>query len=176
MSYQIDSDSDMNDYSNKSYNQSGNYTFYTIKPNLNDEVAIVKKIGLLNGYEMEEIIQQFIYKEYQKDYMIASIEVKEFFTNPIYIQERVSVYIASLLLDGFIGNMDIAISEYTEGLKKKIQNKILFLHTPYKPKSFDFIVSKYNLPELLEKDSYELFDSWYDGIDFIITYDPIIQT
>ncbi len=176
MNYEYDSDCDCDSVPNGTYNQSGNYTFYTIKPNLNAEVAIVKKVGLLNGYEMEEIIQKFLYKEYQKDYMVASIEVKEFFTNPIYIQERVSAYVASLLLDGFIGNMDIAISEYTENLKKKIKNKILFLNTPYKPKSFNDIVYKYNKPKLLKCDEYELFDNWYDGMDFIITYDPLIQT
>ncbi len=178
MIYQIDSDSDfvLNNHSKRSYNQSSTYTLYEIKANTDAEVATLNKVGILNGYEMEEIIQKALYKLYQGDYLISLLEVKEFFSNPNYIQERVAAYAASLLLDGFIENIDIVISEYAEKLKKKIQNKILFLNTPYKPKSFDDIVFKYNKPELLNCDEYELFDNWYDGMDFIITYDPLIQT
>ncbi len=169
-------DSQVISLSASTYNQSGTYTLYTIKANPDIEIAKKKKVGDLNGYEMEEIIQKILYKEYQNDYLIALIEVKEFFSNPNYIQERVAAYATSLLLEGFIGNVDIAISEYTQNLKKKIQNKILFLNKPYKPKSFNDIVFKYNKPELLKYDEYELFDNWYNGIDFIITYDPLIQT
>ncbi len=162
--------------STSTYNQSGTYTLYTIKANPDSEIAKKEKVGDLNGYEMEEIIQKVLYKQYESDYLIALIEVKEFFSNPNYIQERVGAYAASLLLEGFIGNVDIAISEYTQNLKKKIKNKILFVTAPYQPKSFDYIVRKYHLPELLKCDIYQLYDYWYDGIDFIITYDPLIQT
>ena len=52
-----------------------------------------------------------------------------------------------------------------------------FLKTSFVPKSFDEIVSKYNLPYLLKCEQDELFNTYfYDNIDFIITYDPIIQT
>lgn len=179
MNYEYDSDSDnesVNNVSNGTYNKSGIYTLYTIKSNPNNEIVVVNKVGNLNGYEIEKIIQNFLYKEYQNDYLLALIEVKEYFSNPNYIQDRISAYTIALFLDGFIGNINIAINEYIEKLKKKIKMKILFVNIPYKPKSFDFIVQKYNLPELLESDQFELYDNWYNGINFIITYNPLIQT
>lgn len=181
MNYEYYNDSDneyesVNKLLNSTYNKSGVYTLYTIKSNPDDETAFVNKVENINGYEMEEIIQKFLYKKYQNDYLLTLIEVKEYFSNPNYIQDRVSAYTIALFLDGFIGNTNNAINEYIENLKQKMKMKILFVNIPYKPKSFDFIVQKYNLPNLLEKDKYELYDNLYDGIDFIITYDSIIQT
>ena len=158
------------------YNKSGKYMLYTIKANPDDEIASIKKVGDFNGINIEEIVNDFLYNQYNKDYTASLAEITHFFRNPNYIQDKVTIYIELLFLDGFVGDLDVAINDYIESLKTNIRNKILFIQTKFVPKSFDFIVHKYNLPELLEKDSYALFDSWYDGIDFIITYDPIIQT
>ncbi len=175
MDYTYDSDNE-DKVTYGSYNKSGKYMLYIIKGNPDAEVASIKKVGNLDGAIIEEIINDFLYKEYKKDYLVSQIEVNAFLENPNYIQEKVSIYVSALLLDGFIGNLNIAIDEYIDTLKKKIQAKMDFLQKPYVPKSFDYIVHKYNLPQLLKSDEFELFDQWYDGIDFIITYDPIIQT
>lgn len=158
------------------YNISGIYTLYTIKANPDDEIAKTKKVGDLHGMIIEEVINDFLYKEYQKDYLASYLEVNAYLKNPNYIQEKVAIYMTALLLDGFIGDLNVAMNDYIVTLKKKIEAKIIFLQKPFVPESFDDIVRKYNLPDLLEKDEFELFDTWYDGIDFIITYDPIIQT
>ena len=177
MSYIFTNNSENEDKVSKgTYNISGKYTLYTIKANIDDEIASIKKAGNYVGIVLEEVVNDFLYKEYKKDYLASYIEVNAFLRNPNYIQDKVAVYVTDLLLDGFVGDLDVAINDYIESLKTNIRNKTLFIQKPFVLESFDDIVSKYNLPDLFEKDEFELFDTWYDGIDFIITYDPIIQT
>ncbi len=161
---------------NNTYNISGQYTLYTIIANPDNEIATIKKYGDYVGILIEEVINDFLYKEYQKDYLASYLEVNAYLKNPNYIQEKVAIYMASFLMEGIIDNLEILIDNYIDTLKKNIQAKMTFLQKPYVPKSFDEIVRKYNLPKLLKSDEFELFDYWYDGIDFIITYEPIIQT
>lgn len=176
MSYINTSDSENEDKVKGTYNISGRYTLYTIKANPDSEIATTKKVGDLHGMLIEEVINDFLYKEYQKDYLASYLEVNAYIKNPNYIQEKVAIYMAALLYDGYMGDLNQAIDDYVITLKKKIQAKIAFLQKPYVPKSFDEIVHKYNLPKLLKSDEFELFEHWYDGIDFIVTYDPMIQT
>ena len=158
------------------YNKNGKYMLYRIETN--NRIATIKKVGNLDGIIVEEIINDFLYNQYKKDYMNAMIQVKAYLTNPNYIQEYINNYIEDMLSVGpNTNNLDELVNRRILFLQERIQQKMAFLKTSFVPKSFDEIIRKYNLPFLLKCNEDELFDSYfYENIDFIITYDPIIQT
>lgn len=158
------------------YNKNGKYMLYRIEDN--NHIATIKKVGNLDGVVVEEIINDFLYNQYKKDYIASMVEVRAYLTNPNYIQESVNRYIESMLnISPIIDNLDELVNREIISLQERIQQKMAFLKTSFVPKSFDEIVYKYNLPSLLKCEQDELFDTYfYENIDFIITYDPIIQT
>ncbi len=157
------------------YNQSGMYTLYKIRGNDEYEIATIKKMGTYSGYAIERIVNKRLFKIYQQDYANALNTVSEFVSNPNYIQDRVIAHQAMLIESG-VRNITQISNNFVETLEKSIANKIAFLQTQFVPKSFSAIVSKYNLPELFNKDESEIYDYFYDGIIYVITYDPLIQT
>jgi hypothetical protein len=158
-----------------SYNKNGKYMLYRIETN--NRIATIKKVGNLDGVVIEEIINDFLFNQYKRDYITAMVEVRAYLTNPNYIQESVNSYIEDLLSEGNINNLDEVVNRHIISLQERIQKKIAFLKTSFVPKPFNEIVCKYNLPFLLKCDEDELFNTYfYENIDFIITYDPIIQT
>ncbi len=158
------------------YNVNAKYTLYKIKANEDIEIATLEKIGLLDTLSIEMIVNKFLYKQYKEDYKFTLIEVNEYLTNPNYIQDKVAIYVSTLFLDGYEGNMNYLIDDYVKRLHSKLKSQMEFLQKAYVPKSFDLIMDVCNIPEIFESDSYEIYDIWMKGIDFVIKFDTIDQT